>query len=126
MPRNWGRQKGENSIRPAPFSIERRWRKGRCKAPLHLAARQHRLALRHRHIGPAHDRAARDIAEQHDFVCETDRQGALRQASLGRHELAPHRIATFAVERLASAQCPFCDGYDIGAEAPSLTGRLAA
>src|SRR5205823_4896686 len=98
----------------------------RLKAPLHLAPHPHRFAVCRGNIRPAHRLACCDIAHQLDAMRQPDRHRAFREAARRRHELAPDRVAAFAVEALAGLQCALRDRDDIAVEAAALTGRLAA
>jgi len=66
-----------------------------------------------------------DVVPELDAMGEADRQRADLEAFRRRHQLAPHRVAAFAVEHLAGAQIAFGDGGDVAAEAEGLAGRLA-
>ena len=63
----------------------------RRKTLLHIPPRRNRVAVRHRHLGRAHDHAGRDVALQFDMVGEADPQRAVGEAVLGRDDLAPRR-----------------------------------
>ena len=60
-------------------------------------------------VAPAHDLAMGDVVLQLEAVGEADRQGAGLQARDRRHQLAPHRVAAFAVQQLAGAQIALGD-----------------
>src|SRR5215210_4340225 len=79
----------------------------RRKTPLHLAPHCERLAVRHLDIGPTDDVARADIAREPDMVRQPDRQRALCNAALGRHKLAPDRIAALAIEGFSGMQGAF-------------------
>ena len=110
-----------------PLPLLRRDRGGGwSKAPLHLPPHANGFGVGHRDIRPTHDLPGGDIVQQRNLMRETDRQRALGQAALCRHELAPDRVAAFAVERLPGAQLALGDRHDITAKISRLPGRLAA
>src|ERR1035437_10419170 len=67
-------------------------------------------------IAPPHHRAMRDVVLQLHSVRQADRQRAGAKACRRRHQLAPNRIAAFAVVNFARAQIALCDGSDVAAE----------
>ncbi len=71
-------------------------------------------------------RRARRLVFSFSAMGEADRQRAAAQARSRRHQLAPHRVAAFAVQHLAGAQVALGHRGDVAAKAGGLAGRLAA
>jgi hypothetical protein len=65
-------------------------------------------------------RTMRDVALQFDAMRERS------ETCGGRHQIAPHGIAAFAVEHFARAQVTLGDRSDIAAESVRLAGWLVA
>src|ERR1700733_11947679 len=77
-----------------------------------------------RDVVPAHHRAMGDVVLQLQAMRKPDRQGPGRKACRCRHQLAPHRIAAFAIQHFAGTQVPFGDGGYVATESVRLPGRL--
>src|SRR5216683_226910 len=75
-------------------------------------------------VAPPDHRAMRDVVLELHPVRKSNRQRAGFEARRCRHQLAPDRIAAFAVEHFAGAQIAFCHRRDVAAKIEGLPGRL--
>src|SRR5260370_33859002 len=106
---------------PAAISLPPR-REGRLHCPPRLDGLVFGIDL---DVAPPDYRAMRDVVLEFHPVCESNRQRAGFEARRRRHQLAPDRVAAFAVEHFARAQVAFCHRGDVAAKTMGLSGRLA-
>ena len=103
------------------------FRRGAAKSDFHLAPRlvRRRRGV-HRHVGPRQALPLLHRSHDLDVVGQAERQAADARRRLGGQQLAPDRVAAFAVEQLAGLQVALGGGDDVGVPAGGDAGRLAA
>src|SRR5215470_13948311 len=77
-------------------------------------------------IVAAHDLVRADATLELDAVCKAQRQRAMLERALRRHEPAVDRVAAFAVERLARCEVALRGRDDVAVPRDRRPGGLAA